>query len=773
MVAVLVSADEKPAEPSRAMAKPPAQDANTAPSDANMPSDWHAGTLVLGTQWKDVNTISSKFMEYRDVPNGLVVPRFRFQGQKGSFRYDVIGDNARQTDQRFRARLADEKWKLEGDYNRIPHDFGNAGHTLLEQTSEGVFQMSDTLQRQFQTTLESANPRSLITYPFLLNLVTPSLAAANQVDIKLTRERGQASFTMKPTDPFEIRVSYSRERRVGSRAASGTSFGFGNVVELPEPLRYLTQDFAVDGQYEGEWGVLQAGLRYNSFENRVESLTFDNPFRASDTTDASAYQAPGSASINGPTTGRMSLPPDNEAMVGVASALFKLKGRTRLSADVSMGSWKQNSSPFLAFSTNTAMTTPGLPAPRLDGKADVTAINAYLTSQPWNRISFTARARSYELDNRTPRLTIPGYARFDASWSDVRRISVPYGFKSERFDATAGYRLDDVSLEVGAKSVRTERTFRETEDTTENGFSVSASAHGSDWLILRASYERSKRDFQHLEIEESEDASFVVPGAPTNLLAVAPTTTQTNGQPLCAAGTVCNLRFDQARKTADRLSGTASFSIGASTTLSASYLRTKDDYTESAFGLITAKLDSFSVDLDVTPGERATLYAFFSHEKIADFQVGRQSGATPSNNPLDNWTSDVDDKVASAGIGGDFTLVPDKWFLNVTGRYQKANGNNTLFAPAGGAVTTARAGIGGVQSLPAYDDSRIASFGAEARRQFAAEWSVSLGAWYEDYRFSDLASNGLTNYVPASFFLAANDGSYKAKVAYVRFSRRW
>ena len=49
----------------------------------------------------------------------------------------------------------------------------------------------------------------------------------------------------------------------------------------------------------------------------------------------------------------------------------------------------------------------------------------------------------------------------------------------------------------------------------------------------------------------------------------------------------------------------------------------------------------------------------------------------------------------------------------------------------------------------------------------------ALGGFVEDYEIKDVATNGLTNYVPASFFLAANDGDYTAKVAYVRFTYRF
>ena len=748
-------------------------------AETPMTEDWKSGTFSIGAQQRDVDTISSKFTEYREVPNGVIAPSFRFQGQKHAFRYDFFGENVKQTDPRFRMRMGEDKWRLEGEYNRIPHNFGNGGHTLLQQTSEGVWEMSDSLQRYFQTTIEAA-PRSALTYPFLLNLVSPSLAAANQVDVKLTRERGDLTFIAKPSDPTEFRFTYARERRTGSRAASGTSFGFGNVVELPEPLHYLTEDFGGDGQYEGSWGVLRGGVHYNRFQNSVQSLTFDNPFRITDSTDGAAYTAPGSGSVSGPATGRISLPPDNEAVIANASVMFKIKNRTRLTADASIGQWSQNKSPFLAYTTNTAIISPlnaanvsTLPASKLDGKADVKSFNAFFTSQPVKDLWLTARFRAYELDNKTPRIRIPGYVRFDGVWEDFPRISVPYGYKNDRFDATAGYRFGDVSLEGGFKHIKMERTFRETEDTSENGFTAAATVHTSDWLVFRGSYEKSKRDFAGLEIGKSEDASFQAVTAPANLLAVPSNTLQTSGQPLCPSGTICNLRYDQANKDTERIGTTASLSPNDKVTFSVGYSRTKDDYPDSQFGLLTAKLDSISVDVDLSPNEKASLYAFYSYEKVANFQVGRQSGATVSTNVLDNWTSDVADKVNSIGAGADFTLVPEKWLLKLYGRYQKVNGNNSLFAPAGGAPALARTGIGGVQSFGTWDDTNITTVSAEAKYQFATDWAVSLGAWIEDYKFNDLASDGLTSYVPASFFLAANDGSYTAKVAYVRFTYHW
>jgi MtrB/PioB family decaheme-associated outer membrane protein len=755
------------------------------------PEDYHEGEVNLGLVNSNEDTISSKFLEYRDIPNGVTAPFFQFVGRKGDFEYNFRGQNVQQRDQRYFLFLAKDKVELTGDYNQIPHRFGNDGKTLLQETSEGVWQLSDTLQRTFQTTLENTQPPSAINYNFLNTMVSPSLAAANRVDLVLQRERGNVAFTVKPGEAFDVRVAYVRERRVGDRAASGTSFGFGNVVELPETLHYLTQDIGADAQYAASWGAVRGGLHFNWFRNRVGTFEWDNPFRVTDSTDPSAYQAPGSQSINGPSFGLMALPPDNDAVTATAGATFKLPARTRLAVDASIGRWTQDTASFIPYTTNTAIlgedesgaTFPAtdsshLPASALDGRADVTSLSASLTSRPADKLSFTARFRKYDFDNQTGRIEFPGYVRFDAVWEEIPRISVPYSYTNDRFDASVGYDLDPVILEGGFRHTKLDRTFREAEHTSEDAWNLAAVLRGGDWARLRASYERAARDYSGLEIELSEEASFQVPGAPANVLAIPPPSENpafaATYASLCGSGPVCNLRFDQAKKDSDRIgalldltpgSGKLGFSLG--------YVRTKDDYKETRYGLTQASFDSVSAQVDFTPTERANVWAFYNYEKLVNAQRGRQSGSTVSANPLDDWTSDVNDKVNTFAAGADLTLKPETWFLKLWGQYQDVDGNNDLFAAPGGAPANARTAVGGVQDIPLYDDTKLATVYGELKYQFAKAWALAVGGFFEDYEIKDSNTEGLLNYVPGSFFLAAVDNDYQATVVFLRLSYNW
>jgi Putative outer membrane beta-barrel porin, MtrB/PioB len=441
-------------------------------------------------------------------------------------------------------------------------------------------------------------------------------------------------------------------------------------------------------------------------------------------------------------------------------ATFKPPNRSRLSADVALGSWRQNETPFIPFTTNTSIQTPPLPASKLDGKIDTTSISAFFTSQLADNFRINARFRRYDLDNKTPRLRFEeGYVRFDAVLEEIPRISVPYGYTNSRFEASASYDFGKVTLEGGYNYVKMDRTFRETEQTTDNGFVVKADVRGSEWVLLRGSFEHFKRDFDAYDTEASEEASFLDPGAPANQLILR--------------------RYDQAKKDVNRFGASVQITPpSGKAAVILSYFRTKDDYnkdpvlnhltgqSESPLGLLDATYDSFSAEVDFTPNERATFYAFYSHERNDNFQAGRQSGGSLSTNPLDGWTASVEDKIDSVGGGGNFILVPDKWNLDIFGRYQKVDGNNDLFSPPGGSPDTAT-------SIPLYDDTKIVTFSAQITYQIATAWALSVGGLFEDYEIRDAQTGGILNYMPGSFFLAANDGDYQAKVGYLQLRYRF
>jgi MtrB/PioB family decaheme-associated outer membrane protein len=738
---------------------------------------YHTGDITLGGQAIDVTGNSSKFTEYRGVPEGAVLPGFHLFGRTSDLEYDFRGYTVQSDDQSYALRSDFKSARLDADYTRLPHYFGNDGRSLLTDSGNGVFTLGSGLQQRYQAAITSV-PRTAVNFAFLNRLVAPDLTSGPLTNLKLVRARARVNLDLTRGKPIDVRLTYFREDRNGDRAAAGAAFGFGNVVELPEPVDYVTQDVSATASVNRTWGSVRGIVRYNWFANGTPVLSFANPFRSTDTTDASAYQAPGSASVAGAAFGRVALPPDNAAFTGSVGATFKLPRKTRLIADLSYGRWTQNSTPFIAYTTNSAITSPiaaanlnTLPTPKLDGRANVINQSYTLSSRPVRNLTLTARVRNYDFRNETPRVTLPGYVRFDGVWEDIGRITVPYGYRNDRADLTASYDFGPLTLEAGYKYLAFHREFRETEKTSENGVILAANLRPRDGIILRGSYEQARRGYDHYIAEESEDASFTNPGTPVSLLSLP----EDHGGPVPG-------RYDQAKKDFDRFTGLLQVSPIDKVSVSVSYLYARDNYNDfdasrfeadtNLYGLNRTSYDSLSVDLDFTPVERVNLYAFYGRENNKNWQRGRQSGATVSLRPIDDWFSLVADKVDSFGGGAGFVLVPQKLNLNATGRYQKVNGNNDISAPVGGVVELAKRALGGPLGFTAYDDTRIVTVTTEVTYTLPKSWAVTLGGWYEEYKIDD-ANAAPFSYLPGGLFLNANDGNYHGTVGYLRLSYRW
>jgi len=727
--------------------------------------------IDFGAQRLTIDTESSKFDEYRDVPDGALLSFFGLSSVADQGRYVITGEDAGQRDVRYTIEAERGDFGINVVYDQIPHRFGNDARTLLQQTSRGRFEISDTLQRSFQTSIEqqrAVSPAS-VNFTFLRNLVTPSLAAANTIDIGLERKRGLLELSYGPGELWDwggsetpgagpslgsaygVKVSYFQENRVGDRQA-GTSFGFGNVVETHEPIDYVTRDIGISAELPLRTAVVRAGISYNDFTNEIPALLFDNPFRVTDATDANAYQSPSSSSILGSSRGQVALPPSNRAVTGTVGFLMKLPASSRLNADVALSHWSQNET-LLPYTVNTSITSPlnasdpaSLPVSSFDGK--ITTLTGGLTfaSRPLPKLGINARYRVYDMDNKSERVELPGYVRFDAVWEDIPRTSVPYEYGTQRGDLAVTYDLGPVTLEGGYRHDVTNRTFRETEETTENALRLAADFRPLPWVAVRTSYERGSRDFDHYDAAHSEHASYLDPGPAVNL-------------PLLR-------RFDQAAKDLERISALVQLTpLEGNLGVTLHLLQSTDDYDdESDFGLLESVSRSWTVEADYAPADRWSVYAFYSNESYDTFQRGRQSGATPSVNPLDDWTAKIQDDVGSLGVGGSYA-ISERADLKLFTRYQRVDGNNDLDSPPGGTPDVAF-------DIARFDDTKLWTSSAELEYRLTDVWRLAVGGWLEDYQARDAQTTGIGNYMPGGFFLAPNDADYRGNVLYVRASYR-
>ena len=496
--------------------------AQTAP--AVTPENWFTGKASLLLLGRD-DVDSAKFQEYREVPKGVSMPVFDLQGRYSGIDFALIGQNIRQSDERYLG-FADMKWLgVTFDYNSIVHNMGFDGRTLFTENAPGVWNMSAYL-RQYLGAAVDAVPSASRTFPFFYDLLAPTIDAAPYEDLVSLRRRGYVDVDLGRDLPFDLSFTYLRETKTGSRGDSnGDVYGVvSTVVDFPETMDEVVQDIGVRAAWDFKAGNVYARFNRNTYNDRLTSLIVDNPFRATDLAFTSTA-VPG-----GPAQGRFGVPPDSEATRGAFGFLYKLKRQTRFSGDFAFNTWTQNDQ-FLPFTINSAIFTPEgrpanslstLPQQSLNGKINTSMFNIAFASRPIDDLSIRMRYRAYDLNNKTARFVIPGDAGGspDRSWSvNTPTPDAPYGHptanpydhSTKRFDLIAGYDIGAFALEGSYRNGQLERTSREALSGDESMWGVAAVWRSGSFIDLKAMYDSYERTaegetiygFQEDEAEKS------------------------------------------------------------------------------------------------------------------------------------------------------------------------------------------------------------------------------------------------------------------------------
>jgi hypothetical protein len=365
--------------------------------------------------------------------------------------------------------------------------------------------MNATLRKALGDAVDATLPTTARTYPFYVNLLQPTIDSVGYVDLYGERKTGNVGFDL----PFGLSFTYLREVKDGHRGASaGDILGtVSPVIDVPEPMDELTQDFGFRWAYNFKIGNAYASFNRNIYNDRVDALVVDNPFRATDLAYSSA-SVPG-----GPGQVRFSTAPDNEANRTAFGGQIKLPLHTRVSADLAFQQMTQDAA-FLPFTINSAIFTPAgvpatnltaLPQQSLDGKIDTTTFNVSFVSRPISPLSIRMRYRSYDLENKTTPISWLGGSTSgspDRSWSPTSASAdAPYGYatanlydsSSKRFDAQVGFDVGPLTLEGGYRFTKLERTYREATSGDENGYSLAAVFHAWDWVGFRGMFEQVDR----------------------------------------------------------------------------------------------------------------------------------------------------------------------------------------------------------------------------------------------------------------------------------------
>ena len=483
-------------------------------------------------------------------------------------------------------------------------------------------------------------------------------------------------------------------------------------------------------------------------------MYFDNPWRATDATDASAYTAPGTGSVGGAALGFADLAADNQASSLFARGRFDVGAGGWLQAAVNYTRFEQDDR-LLPYTLNSAINeSTGAPFDATDP--------ANLPHSSANRESTMLRATAdyglrfgdgwqlgvryayLDYSDGSDRYEFPGYVRFHAVWEEVPRITVPFSWTRGTLSATLDKDLGhagSVGLEV--KQDAWDRDYRETEKTTEDLVALSWNGRAGP-ALLRAKYEWGRRDFDGRYDTDAAEASFVE--AETS-----------NNQPGLR-------RFDQAARKSQRWNASVDLPFAEVWNVRFDVRQNNYDYDESEMGLTGDDTTRYGVELSWDAGAGGSFFLFGERADRDVSMASRQSGATPSTNPLDSWFADFTEVNDTVGAG--WSRDHERWHSKVRGSWEKSDGKADLFSPPGGTPDTAN-GFGN------YEDYEILSAEGTVDYDVTAAISFGVRVLYEDYTIDSFIRQGLTNYLPGALLLVADDGDYRAWSTGLRMSVRF
>ena len=314
-----------------------AQTTQAPPAAAGEPASLSqpSGEAEFGGRASSISGDVARFMKYRDLRNGPTLDRARYEKTKERWEFRAALDHAGYRDQRYTAWFNEYgKLKASFQWDQIPFFYSVDTRTPFTSPSTGVFRLNDA----FQTAVQSASATNAIY-----------VSDMRRFDLRSQRNTADARLDYRATPRLDLRMSFASIARTGAQPW-GASFGQSNAVELAAPVDRRNNDVNATAEWSNDRAMGRVAYDGSWFNNHIDRLIFDNPFRA---TDAAGL----------PSQGQQAQWPDSTAHTVSAAGSLALPARTRAFSYVSVGSWLQNDA-LLPFTINTANAPLTLAADR-------------------------------------------------------------------------------------------------------------------------------------------------------------------------------------------------------------------------------------------------------------------------------------------------------------------------------------------------------------------------------------------------------------------------
>ncbi|HSD72779.1 MAG TPA: MtrB/PioB family outer membrane beta-barrel protein, partial [Thermoanaerobaculia bacterium] len=531
----------------------------------------------------------ARFTEFSDLSDGFLLRRFSLEGRQktGLGHFTLEGGSVARDDAFYRIDLGRTGvFRLRGRYDAVPHVYADDARILYR----GV------------------GTESLHLPPGLV----PGANRAPEIDAALSRLGDRRLVQQRDDSTLDLRLrlrpdlvwtaGYHLDRRHGERyfgGTLGTTFGStnsGSVTELLEPLQSRTHEGTTSLEFSTR--RLQADLRYRAsfYLNGRDSLTWENPFAATDL---------GFLLVPGEPLGRSALPPDNAShqVSGNLATVVPWHGRFVVS-----GAWTrmQQDQRLLPATINTDLTSfADLSRRRADARVDTWMLQSKLRARPLAPVDIHLDFRVFDRDGDTnytafdPATGQYGYVVEDLS--PTSRVGAPL-FSYRRWNLAAGTdwrvtRKSRIGVEWAHEETR--RSNRARQLTRDDRLRLRSTTRIFAQGTMRVSYDYSKRTGSHYD-----------PGRDSAYYAASPLATG-------LAGPARALRpfrqFDLARSQGHELEWRSNFPLGRAADLAFTARYRQRDYATN-YGVRDEMGADVGVDASYLPSPRTELHLFTSYE---------------------------------------------------------------------------------------------------------------------------------------------------------------
>jgi MtrB/PioB family decaheme-associated outer membrane protein len=740
-----------------------AQTPPTKPEPPNVPS---LGELDLGFRGGTVDGDEARFERYRDLREGAA-SFFQVKRHSEKYRFEGTAFNAGYRDQRFAAEYTDGKLTVGGLFDSVPMNFLYDAPLIWKNEGGGRFTLPAALRTAVQGPTNVVNDGTAVGVPCApglgpttCNASTAAQAIANRSvynsiiaasDMAVKREVVGVTLDYVATPALGFMVDFSSTGRTGVMPWSA-SFAFNNVNQLLAPIDQRNNELKANTEWVNPKGMIRLDYWGSYFANDIQTLTWDNPIRATDFTNglappAGPFDPSAYSNGNGAAFGQAALWPSNTLNAFGLTGMLKTIPKTTINGNVQLTYMRQNES-LLPWSVNSTITSPAVLAfypglrslPRTTAEAAVNGLNALVNvnSRPTKYLTLQARYRYNQHDNNTPHFDGRTYVTFDGavrSFTDdpltehIEGLSEYFHIIRKNFDANATFRLRDYgAFRVGYANEKFDREGRGFSEVNDDMLRLAYDAQLFERLSVRASFDQSRR----------RGEGFILSGIDYE---TGP------------AGTQPGLRYyDEADRDRTRSAVILTATPIDQASIFVQFSTTRDTFLGDAsipagreqFGLLSQDADAIVGGVDVSPSDVVHVGVSFARDEFAALQKSRNANPPPDpswTDPARNWTLDNNEVVKTYMAYVDLLGVANAK-ADVRFSYE-FNDSDNAFTYGGPRIPVLQA-AGTFVPLPNVTNE-WQRFTADVKYYFTPKVGVGLGFWYDKFDVSDwntIDSNG-------------------------------